>query len=159
MEMTSPFWIVCWISPFLAVITASGDLDPGLPLFADSEFRPLVIAGGDADAESLAALADVADIESVDSPSVEPAAALRILFDRGHRVALLEGGPSLNGRFAAQDLIDEWNMTISPTLVAGDGPSAATSEISANLRFELSRIWRSSDDMLMAQWCRKRSYD
>lgn len=38
------------------------------------------------------------------------------------QVVHVEGGPTLNGALADADLIDELNMTISPTLVGGDGP-------------------------------------
>ncbi len=40
-------------------------------------------------------------------------------------VILLEGGPSLNGQFARAGLIDELNLTISPSLRGGDSKRIA----------------------------------
>lgn len=51
--------------------------------------------------------------------TVDLAAALAELGRRGVRTVLCEGGPSLNGALAALDLVDEWNLTVSPALAGG----------------------------------------
>jgi riboflavin biosynthesis pyrimidine reductase len=44
----------------------------------------------------------------------------------GGSVVVCEGGPTLNGQMLAHDLIDEWCLTVSPTLVGGGGARAIT---------------------------------
>jgi riboflavin biosynthesis pyrimidine reductase len=44
----------------------------------------------------------------------------------GGSVIVCEGGPTLNGQMLADDLIDEWCLTISPTLVGGGSARAIT---------------------------------
>jgi riboflavin biosynthesis pyrimidine reductase len=40
----------------------------------------------------------------------------------GYRSVLLEGGPGLNAEVVHAGLLDELCLTLSPRLVAGDGP-------------------------------------
>jgi len=35
---------------------------------------------------------------------------------------LVEGGPSLNASFVAEDLLDEFCLSVSPLVVGGNGP-------------------------------------
>ncbi len=44
---------------------------------------------------------------------------------RGAEVVTCEGGPSLNGDLVAADLIDEWDLTVSPLLVGGEAGRAS----------------------------------
>jgi riboflavin biosynthesis pyrimidine reductase len=48
--------------------------------------------------------------------------ALTALGERGMRHALVEGGPGLNAQLAHARLLDELCLTLSPRVVAGDGP-------------------------------------
>ena len=104
--------------PELAVVTRSASLDPTSRLFAGGH-RPMVITTDDAPADHLAVLEPVADIVRAGTGDVDPHEALARLADRGHRVALLEGGPTLNGQFVAAGLVDELCLSIAPSLVAG----------------------------------------
>ncbi len=137
----------------LAVVTASGRLSPDLPLFSDPSYKPLIIAGSDADAEALAALDPVARIEQTAAASVEPHDALAILGEAGHSVVLLEGGPKLNGSFIEADCVDEWNLTMSPHLVGGTSGRASRGVSAVLHRFELSHVLEHEDYVFM-QWRR-----
>ena len=141
--------------PLIVVVTASGRISPELPLFADPTYRPLVVAGADADSDALESLTSVADVARVATPVVTPMAVLDILWDRGHRVALLEGGPSLNGAFVESDCIDEWNLTLSPHLVAGASSRAAHGGAPSLRGFDLVHVW-TADQLLFIQWRRRR---
>lgn len=107
-------------APALALVTASGKIDPTLPAFAERAAEvapPLVIAGQDADADALDALD--AEVIRVDRPTPEPAAILSVLGERGHTVVLAEGGPRFNGYLQTAGVIDELCLSLSPTLAGG----------------------------------------
>ena len=142
--------------PLIAVITRSARLSPDLPLFSDPSYRPLVIAGSEPDQDAVDQLTDLATIIQTDSDSVEPATALAILYQLGHRIALLEGGPRLNGSFVEADCIDEWNLTMSPNLVGGTAGRASLGDSGVLHRFEVQHVL-TADDLLFIQW--RRSLD
>ncbi len=140
--------------PALAVITASARLDPNLPMFGDPDNRPHIITGADADPHAMKHLESVADVHRLPTASVDPTQALSLLHGLGHRVALLEGGPTLNGAFIEADLIDEWNLSLSSMLVGGSSGRAAKGDVGRSHRFTVSRVWMAEDGMLFVQWKR-----
>lgn len=114
--------------PRLAVVTATGQLDPSLPLFASAppgEPPPLVLTCAACPPERRAALSTVAEVEVVGEELVDVGLAIGALQARGFEVVLAEGGPSLNGQLIAAGLVDEWCAAISPTLVGGASPRPA----------------------------------
>jgi riboflavin biosynthesis pyrimidine reductase len=95
--------------PPIAVVTGRG-LDADLPLFTDTETRPIVI--------TRRAAADrvppTADGLIAGESEVDLRAAVQGLADRGlHRIHC-EGGPALLGALIANDLLDECCLTIAP---------------------------------------------
>lgn len=141
--------------PTVAVVTASLDLDPDLPLFADPTYRPLVATVEAADPERRRALAPVADVVSVGETAVDMAELLAELGRRGHRVVLAEGGPSLNAQLIAADLVDEWNLTIAPLLGGGQAkrPAQGAERADAPAAMHLDRVWL-ADQLLFCRWLR-----
>ncbi len=108
----------------LAVVSASGELDADLPMFADrrqGEARPLLITGSAASEERLSELGDRIEVARLAADRVDPAQAVEILHDRGARTVLCEGGPSWNAQMLRAGLVDELCLTFSPVLAAGDG--------------------------------------
>lgn len=103
-------------APKLAIVTGTMSLDVESRVFSDSDFKPLVITGPNANPGRLAMLGDAADVEIL--LDITPATILEALSDA--QVVLLEGGPSLTGQFVAAGLVDELNVTISPMLVGGE---------------------------------------
>jgi riboflavin biosynthesis pyrimidine reductase len=108
--------------PRLAVVTASGNLDPGLPLF-DPSLRggspmPLVVTGSQGRARA-SALDGRAEFLIAGDADVDLAFALSTLADGGARVVLGEGGPVLNAALLAEDLIDEMCLTVAPLVASG----------------------------------------
>jgi riboflavin biosynthesis pyrimidine reductase len=115
-------------APRIAVVTRSCALDPTGPLFTDTLVRPLVVTCHAAPPERTATLADVADVVTAGDESVDVAAALDVLAERGLRRVSCEGGPTLLAQVAAAGRLDELSLTVSPMLLAGasqrilDGP-------------------------------------
>lgn len=116
--------------PPIAVVTRTGELDPGLRLFAEADpsAPPIVLTCRACPPDRLAALERVADVVVAGDATVDLGAALALLAGRGVDVVVAEGGPSLNGELLAGGLVDEWCLTLAPLLVGGrsrravDGP-------------------------------------
>lgn len=141
--------------PRLAIVTRSLDLDVDLPLFDEPENRPLIVTVADAPAERRRALADRAELLDAGTGSVDLGTALELLATRGVRTVLSEGGPSLNGQLIHDDLIDEWNLSLSPRLLAGDSRRAAIGPVPDGPppAMHLARVW-TDDDFLFCRWVR-----
>jgi len=111
-------------TPPIAVITASGNLDPDSPLFADAppHARTIVLTTSSAPEGTRSRLARHADVIVAGSVAVNIESAVRALHDRGHSHILAEGGPGILGQLVAAGLVDELCLTIGP-LLAGPGAS------------------------------------
>ena len=111
--------------PRLAVVSASLDLDLGLPLFSDrrpGDDPPVILTGSAAPTEVVKRLETVAEVVRLRSQRPQPAEILAELDRRGADVVLSEGGPSFNGRLADAGVIDELCLSVAP-LVAGGASS------------------------------------
>ncbi|HEX4094895.1 MAG TPA: dihydrofolate reductase family protein [Trebonia sp.] len=106
----------------IAVISGSLDLDLTSPLFTDApaDARTILITRESAAADLRTAAAKVADVIVAGERSVDLAAALTALADRGLARVNCEGGPHLLSQIAAAGLLDELTLTLCPTL-AGPG--------------------------------------
>jgi riboflavin biosynthesis pyrimidine reductase len=141
--------------PQLAIVTASGRVDPTIPALAeraDADAVPLIIAGRGADDEHL----DLLDAEVVrlTSERPEPEEILAELGRRGARVVLAEGGPRLNGVLHGAGAIDEFCMTLSPTLAGGSSPRVvAHAPDGTPTPLRLDRLLE-HDDLLFARYVR-----
>ena len=141
-------------APRLAVVTRSLDLDLTTPLFTESEAPPMVITCASADAGRQAAVAAVADVLVVGDESVDLADAFAQLRQRGVEVVTCEGGPSLNGDLVVADLIDEWDLTVSPLLVGGKaGRSSRGRNPVVPVAMRLDRMLE-DDQFLLTRWVR-----
>ncbi|MEO8106953.1 MAG: pyrimidine reductase family protein [Actinomycetes bacterium] len=106
-------------APTLALVTRSGKLDPAADFFGGTA-RTVVITCAAADDQHVGPLREVADVVVAGADTVDLAAALDALRQRGLTRILTEGGPSLLGALTTSDLIDELVATLSPALVGGD---------------------------------------
>jgi riboflavin-specific deaminase-like protein len=102
--------------PRIAIVT-SRLLDPALRVFSDPEQRPLVIAPEDADPQGIARVAEVAELLPCGRGQVDLRRMLALFRARGVRWILCEGGPTLAAQLVAQDLVDEFFLTLAPRLV------------------------------------------
>ncbi|OHV43303.1 hypothetical protein CC117_11640 [Parafrankia colletiae] len=101
--------------PPVAVVSGRLDLDPDARLFGGA-VRPLLLTCEAAPIELRRALEPVADVVSCGERTVEPAAVLAALAERGLLRVLTEGGPTLHSQLARAGLLDEVCVTLAPVL-------------------------------------------
>jgi len=104
----------------VAVISRSCRLDWDSPFFTAAIAPPIVITVAEAPALERKEAADLADVIIAGDQDVDLAAALGALAERGYAQVLAEGGPTLNGQLAADGLLDELCLTVSPLLAGGE---------------------------------------
>jgi riboflavin-specific deaminase-like protein len=107
------------LTPPIAVVSRSLDLDPTSRLFSDTRVPPIVLTCAAAPAERRAALEGVADVLVVGDEDVDFAVALDALAGRGLEQVICEGGPHLFGWLLAAGQADELCLTIAPLLAGG----------------------------------------
>lgn len=141
--------------PRLVVVSASLDVD--LTRAAEGPVRPLVLTTEDADPDRRAAVEQVADVRTHGSGQVDVAAALAGLHADGVGIVVCEGGPSLNAALVEQDLVDEWCVTLAPTIVAGDSRRLVhgVPEVGEGQPLELVSLLE-ADGVLLGRWLRRR---
>lgn len=123
--------------PPLAIVSASLDLEPGSPLFAEATARPVVLTRDDAPADRRARLSEVADVLTANTAR----GWLQLLSDRGLDRVLCEGGPRLFGTLLNDGLVDELCLTLSPSMVSQAAPRIAELTVPAlPRRFDLLHV-------------------
>lgn len=93
------------------------------PAASSSTSSPKQITNRQSRYEALSEVAEVIVLESSGSDAgaaVDLSAVREALSERGHKIILCEGGPTLNAQLAAQDLIDEFCISLSPSLLGGN---------------------------------------
>lgn len=106
-------------APRLIIVSARCDLDPDATPFTDAAVSHVVLTTRSAPEDRRRALAQVCDVRIAGDETIDIATALGQLRKEGDEIVLCEGGPSLNHQLAADGLLDELCLTISPRLVGG----------------------------------------
>ena len=108
----------------IALVSRKLDLDFAAPLFtgAPPDARTIVITCAGSPDDKRAAAARVADVIVAGELAVDLKEAVVALRDRGLGQVLCEGGPHLLGDLTQAGLVDEFCLSLSPTL-AGPGAS------------------------------------
>lgn len=140
--------------PRIAIVSRSLDLDETAPLFTETPTRPILYTIEDADPDRIAAFEPVADVIRVPGDGVTATAIIEHLGGIGARTVLLEGGPSLNGIFLAEDLIDELNLTIAPHLIGGTSSRVTRIDEQHDRHLALAHLWE-DDGVLLARYVRR----
>lgn len=104
--------------PLALIATSSLDLDPALPLLADSSSRVAILTSSDGELGATAAAVEYIRARDI----ANGLAQARERF--GLSLVLCEGGPSLAGTLGKAGLIGELFLSLSPIIV-GDRPGAA----------------------------------
>jgi riboflavin biosynthesis pyrimidine reductase len=101
--------------PLVAVVTTGASLDPAHPVLESG--RALVLTTERAADGLRASVPEATEVVSVtDADTVDLAAAIEVLRDRGCSVVVSEAGPSMFGSLVASRLVDELFLTVSPVL-------------------------------------------
>jgi len=141
--------------PTIAVVSRSGDIPPRLSQARKDSGELLLITCERAGAEAIDLARDTLGQEHViveGDASVDLAAAVDALVDRGLRRILCEGGPHLMRDLTASGRLDELCLTLAPTLVAGDHPRITPgAPVTANL---LPRLLIESEGTLLGRWAK-----
>lgn len=140
-------------APLLVTVSATLDLPWDLPLFHESTQRPLVVTCGRPDEAKLELARANAEVVVLPGGRVEPAALLGELFGRGHSRIDCEGGPTLLNELVGADLIDEADITLSPTF-SGTERSPVTPALAGVRTFELVQLLE-SDGFLMGRYLKE----
>lgn len=142
--------------PRIAIVTRSLDLDASTPLFQEAAVPPLVITCDASDPAERDALADHAEVLVAGDRQVDLAEAFAHMRRDGVEVITCEGGPHLNGFLIGADLVDEWDLTLSPMLV-GDTSGGASQGLGDLPRpAALTRLLE-DDGVLLGRWVRDRA--
>ena len=108
--------------PLRVVVDTSARTPPSARVL-DSAAPTLVAVSEDADARHLEGLAEIIRLPGAEG-GLDLGTLLQVLYGRGVRSVLLEGGPTLAGAFLAGGLVDRVVAYLAPILIGGGGVSA-----------------------------------
>lgn len=135
----------------IGVITRSGRVDTTTDLFTSG--AGFVITTVDAAIEDPTVdviRAGIGDVDLRTAITAIPALCPGTTFIQA------EGGPTLNGAFAAADLLDELNITTSPAMIAGSGLRLVNNGPDLGHRFELRQLVLDDQSFVFSRWTRTR---
>lgn len=135
--------------PRLAIVTATGRLDPSLPVFGDPAEPPIVLTSRAADADRLTAIEDRAEIHVLADRELTAEVIVSSLAELGLHRVLCEGGPRLNQAMLAGGQLDEIFLTLAPTLVGGPVARIIGGDVEVATPLELVSVYESEGDLLL----------
>jgi len=139
-------------APVLVLVSGSLDLPWDEPVFTQSACTPIAVATDRASDHAHKRAAQHVEVIRLPGERVSAGALVAALQDRGLRRLVCEGGPGLLASFAAEDQIQEVDLTVSPylqTLV----PGSSAPEWADPQHFELSQVLE-HESMLFARYLR-----
>lgn len=141
--------------PTTVIISNSLSVPPDAPVFSRGPGSTVVLTSETSEPHRRESLSAVTEVVVLDGPTVEPAAALAWLADRGWRRILTEGGPSLLGEWLPH--LNEMCMSISPLMVGATDPPLPAPDLLAGqalaspIGMRLQHLLM-ADDMLIGAW-------
>jgi riboflavin biosynthesis pyrimidine reductase len=140
-------------APRMVVVSQRLQLDFESKYFTEALQPPIVVTCEAAPADRMLAARNVAEVVVAGDSVVSPGRMLVALVALGARRLLCEGGPTLLSMVAADGVLDELCLTISPMLVAGpsrrilDGPLLDPAP-----KMALTQLLQDDDDLLYARY-------
>jgi riboflavin biosynthesis pyrimidine reductase len=141
------------LAPPLAIVSARLDLDFDAPVFADAYVRPILITCASAPAERRKAAERRADVLVCGDLIADVGQALDALAERGFTRQLSEGGPRLLAEIVGAGRLDELCLTLSPRIVAGNGPRITNGPLIEDLSMRLANVFE-EDGFLFTRYVR-----
>lgn len=111
--------------PLACVLTRSGRLPLGIPLFSEPEAHVVVFSGAEVELGSVAARVEVVPLGAAEVDFTHALAHLRSAY--GVRALLCEGGPRVFSALLQEAVVDELFLTVAPKLVGGGAEAPVTS--------------------------------
>lgn len=143
--------------PRIVIATNALDLEPTMPVFVNSDARP-IIAAPRAAIEALGSTGHMFDEVADQLVCGEQRLDLRTLLDALHSQGLsrvlCEGGPHLFGALLEDDLVDEVCLTVSPAFTAGHAGRISASANEVFRSFDLEPPMRDSEGFLFLRYLR-----
>jgi riboflavin biosynthesis pyrimidine reductase len=135
----------------IGVVTRTGNVDLTSALFSSGSAFLLTTDDADFDTGDL-------DVVRAGQGSVDFALAIERIAALVPACSVIqaEGGARLNGALLDADLIDEMNVTMSPSAVGGDGPRLAAGAGDVGRRYDLAQLAVDEESFLYARWLRRR---
>jgi riboflavin biosynthesis pyrimidine reductase len=134
--------------PIVATVSRRLDLPNDIPLLAEPTARVQVYTGVEGEVPSQGAW--VAVHRFPEGQLTMPAILDHLRAERGARVILCEGGPTLLRELVAAECVDDLMLTISPMLVAGDASTALRgAELEPPTGLALRDVHRADDHLFL----------
>jgi riboflavin biosynthesis pyrimidine reductase len=140
-------------APSLAIVSARLDLDFDAPVSADAYVRPILVTCASAPEERRKAAQRRADVLVCGDLIADIGTALDALAELGFTRQLTEGGPRLLAEVAAAGRLDELCLTLSPRIVAGNGPRIINGPLIEDLSMRLGHVFE-ADGFLFTRYVR-----
>lgn len=155
----------------LVIMSYSLNLNPGLPVFSGSG-EVLIASPHEAIAANESAVRTLHDagLTLVDTGRGTARELLEALAERGLHKISLEGGPGIFAKFIAEDVIDEFYLTLDPRLtsrvdtplvsashVRSDTPSAPDRVAADGLTMKLAAVAADSDSTVFLRYRRQQT--
>ncbi len=129
------------------VITSRGlELPADTPLLDGGPPLPIMVHPLVSDTS---AAPDGVELMCVGENSVDFEKLLQILYSRGARHVLCEGGPGVLGQLATHGLIDEYMLTVSPRLIGGRDVGLLSRSSAADADLALHRTLVQDDHLML----------
>ncbi|MCM6760934.1 pyrimidine reductase family protein [Rathayibacter sp. ZW T2_19] len=135
--------------PVFAIVSGSLELDPASRIFTEAPVRPVVVTTGSSPSRKRSELGEVADVLVCGEEALDAARMRDALAERGLGRIHCEGGPALLGTLLAHDVVDELDLTISPTLESGDAGRIARGDALEARTQRLAHVLASGDTLLL----------
>jgi len=134
------------------LVTASATIPASSRFFEDEPGGARIVATVEsADPARIAAIGERAEVWTLGRETVDLAALLERLAERGVQRVLAEGGGELNWCLVREDLVDEIYVTVAPTLLGGrDAPTLLEGEgfrMGLRRRMRLLDLHREDDEI------------
>jgi len=116
------------INPPFCLVSSTLQIPSAAPILSDIAHKPVILTCASSDAqwtENFNRLTPLADIHVLETPSLTGAVIRETLHSLGFKKIICEGGPKLLNTLFASKVVDELDLTISPTIVGTTPKSSA----------------------------------